>query len=211
MKSKSPEIDQSTEEKIKQAARELFQTKGFSATRSRDIATKAGINLALLNYYFRSKEKLFNIIILETMQEFFLHLSEMLNDGSSSFEEKINKIVANYIELLTNNPDIPIFILSEIRQNPEELLSKFKMKEALMRSNFMFQLKEGIERKEYIPINPLHFIMNLLGMLIFPFIASPMLKKIGELNKEEFLKLMNERKNSIPVWILNSIKTNPSK
>src|SRR5690606_37985856 len=93
-------IDFSIEEKIKNAARLVFHKKGFAAARTSDIAEEAGINLALLNYYFRSKEKLFNIVMLEAFQSFFASISIVFNDADSSFNEKIEKFASNYIDLL---------------------------------------------------------------------------------------------------------------
>ena len=70
--------DSSTEEKIKAAARKVFTRKGFAATRTRDISEEAGINLALLNYYFRSKEKLFDLVMMENMQHFLIGMKEVI-------------------------------------------------------------------------------------------------------------------------------------
>ena len=83
------EIPESTEEKIKEAARRVFTRKGFAGTRTRDIAEESGFNLALINYYFRSKEKLFDIIVLEHMQTFLVSVREILNDQGTTLEEKI--------------------------------------------------------------------------------------------------------------------------
>ena len=99
--------DISTEEKIKNAARIVFQRKGFAATRTRDIAEEAGINLALLNYYFRSKEKLFDIVILETLSHFLQTMVSVFNDESTSFEKKIELIAENYINFGIEYPDAP--------------------------------------------------------------------------------------------------------
>ena len=77
--------DSSTEEKIKIAARHVFHIKGYAGTRTRDIAEEAGINLALLNYYFRSKEKLFEIVMMETLRDFLQSLTSVFNDMESSF------------------------------------------------------------------------------------------------------------------------------
>src|SRR5689334_10623217 len=96
--------DHSTEEKIKLAARKIFTQKGFSATRTRDIAEAAGINLALLNYYFRSKENLFNIVMMENLQQFLLALGGSLRDEKSSLTEKVATIATNYIDMLKANP-----------------------------------------------------------------------------------------------------------
>ncbi|MGN6539204.1 MAG: TetR/AcrR family transcriptional regulator, partial [Ginsengibacter sp.] len=82
------EKDTSTEEKIKEAARKVFMEKGFAATRTRDIAEESGINLALLNYYFRSKEKLFHEVMSEKIQQFFGVLFPIINDSSTKLETK---------------------------------------------------------------------------------------------------------------------------
>src|ERR1700678_2054851 len=107
------EISASTEEKIKEAARRVFTRKGYSGTRTRDIAEESGYNLALINYYFRSKEKLFDIIMLEHMQTFIHSVMGIVNDSTTSLNEKIASLIAHYIDMLIKNPDLPIFVLSE--------------------------------------------------------------------------------------------------
>src|SRR3954453_21008733 len=102
--------DTNTEEKIKKAARVVFHEKGFAATRTRDIAQEADINLALLNYYFRSKQKLFDIIMLETLQGFARSLLEVFNNPDTTLEDKIDIFAERHIELLMQNPRIPIFM-----------------------------------------------------------------------------------------------------
>src|ERR1044071_9731716 len=102
----------STEEKIKAAARKVFMQKGYGASRTRDIAEAAGINLALLNYYFRSKEKLFHEIMLERVQKLFGTIAPILMDDSTSLEKKIQLMAPKYIDLLTENPDLPMFVLN---------------------------------------------------------------------------------------------------
>ncbi len=199
--------DTTTEVKIKNAASIVFHKKGFSATRTRDIAEEAGINLALLNYYFRSKEKLFDIIMQESMQGFFKSLKEVLNNDKTSLENKIETLVNNYIDLLTANPDIPLFLLNELRRNPDKLISKMGMKEILMESYFIKQFQQGIKKGMVAPFNPIHFMMNLMGMTIFPFIASPVMKGLGDLSDKNFDELMMQRKSLIPKWIEAQLKT----
>lgn len=201
-------IDYTTEEKIKSAARIVFQKKGYSATRTRDIAEEANINLALLNYYFRSKENLFQVVMLETMRDFFQSLTDVFNDEATSFEVKIEQLADRYIDVLLANPDIPVFVLCELRNQPQELLSKIGVKQLLMNSMFLKQFHQGIIEKKIKQINPMHFIMNLMGMIVFPFIAEPMLKGIGDISDEQFQQLMQERKALIPRWILGALKNN---
>jgi AcrR family transcriptional regulator len=195
------EADASTEEKIKSAARTIFHKKGFAATRTRDIAEEAGLNLALLNYYFRSKQKLFDLIMLESMQQFLTSMTGVFNDHETSLEEKIALLVSNYIDLLTEEPDIPLFILSELRNNPQELVSKIKVKEILMKSYLMKQLQQAMQEGRIAPIHPLHFIMNIMGLTVFPFIAKPILSHLGDLSDEDFNRLAEQRKALIPVWV----------
>jgi len=193
--------DFSTEEKIKNAARTVFHKKGFAAARTRDIAEEAGINLALLNYYFRSKEKLFNIVMLETFQSFFASISQVFNEPGSTLEEKIEKFASNYIDLLFQEPEIPLFIISEIRNNPEELMQKIDFKKAVFNSVFLKQFNEGVKSGKIKEQHFLHFMMNFMGLIAFPFIAKPLLKEISGLNEEQFNKIIEERKTLIPVWM----------
>src|SRR5262245_28336772 len=137
---KKVETDHSTEDKIKAAARKVFTKKGFAAARTRDIAEEAGINLALLNYYFRSKEKLFDIVMMENLQQFLLGLKSGLHDEKSSLNEKVKLIAENYINMLKANPDLPLFVLTEIRANPAKLVSNMNVKNILLESTFFKQL-----------------------------------------------------------------------
>jgi AcrR family transcriptional regulator len=201
-----PGNDTSTEDKIKNAARVVFHKKGFAATRTRDIAEEAGINLALLNYYFRSKQKLFDIIMLESIQGFAKSMLDIFNNDETSLEIKLEMFADKHIELLIQNPDIPLFILSELRANPGTLLSKIGGIEMILKSRFIQQLRQSIKEGKITPVNPLHLIMNLLGMTAFPFIASPLLKGIGHLSDKDFNHLMLERKKLIPRWIKAALK-----
>ena len=194
-------VDPTTEEKIKQAAKVIFHQKGYAATRTRDIAEEAGINLALLNYYFRSKEKLFDIIILESLHEFRQLMMEVLNDEKTSLENKIETMVGNYIDLLIEQPDIPVFILSELRNDPQALMAKMNPKEPFMKSAFAKQFHQAVKAGKIMPINPLHYLMNLIGMIVFPFAGSPILKVVGGMKQEEFNELMRQRKVLIPKWL----------
>lgn len=189
------DLDLSTEEKIMEAARKVFTEKGYAAARTRDIAEESGINLALLNYYFRSKEKLFELVMLERVNKLFGAIIPILNNESSSLEEKIEGIAGSYIDLLTEHPDLPIFVLSEIRNRPEKFAALVNARDRVTKSNFMKQL---IERK--LSVSPFHILINLLGMTVFPFVGKPVLSKL--MGKEaEFDVLMKQRKELIPMWI----------
>ena len=192
----------STEEKIKAAARKVFMRKGFSATRTRDIAEEAGINLALLNYYFRSKQKLFEEVMKEKIQTLLQTVIPVLINPATTLEEKMKLIVSNYIEVLIANNDLPIFVLNELRKENVNFISNIPIQKVLLQSSFMIQLKE--RRSD---INPIHFLVSLLGMTIFPFVAKPILTQSGLVNEKDFQSLMKEREDLIPVWMMALLKT----
>jgi AcrR family transcriptional regulator len=194
-KKMAPPADLSTEEKIREAARKLFTKKGYAATRTRDIAEEAGLNLALLNYYFRSKEKLFALIMVEKLEKFFGFLLPLIYDETSTLESKLETISAGYMDLLMTNPDLPFFILNEIKIRPDLIASVAKRKDFLKNSVFLKQLKE--RRPD---ADPLQFLLSLLGMCIFPFVMRPGFQKITETDDHKFFQMMKERKKLIPVW-----------
>lgn len=189
--------DLSTEEKIKEAARKVFTQKGYAATRTRDIAEEAGINLALLNYYFRSKEKLFEIVIMEKMQILFGKIAPLIMDANTSIEEKVEQVAEHYIDTLLANPDIPLFVLGEIRNNPDKFANLVKTKTNLTDSVLFKQLAE--RRPD---VDPLHFILNMLGLVVFPFIGKPLIQLITGIKPEQAVALMTERKKLIKTWFV---------
>jgi AcrR family transcriptional regulator len=194
-KKKTAEQDLSTEEKIKEAARNVFTRKGYAATRTRDIAEEAGINLALLNYYFRSKEKLFELIMMEKMASFFGTIAPVLADTTLSLEQKIASIAEKYTRVLTENPDLPLFVLSEIRLNPEQFVNRLPVAK-ILESHFIKQLQE--RRPD---LHPVHFLMNILGLTVFPFIVKPVLLTSGTLNEKAFNARTEERISLVPKWM----------
>jgi AcrR family transcriptional regulator len=194
--------DSSTEEKIREAARTVFLKKGYAATRTRDIAEEAGINLALLNYYFRSKEKLFELVMMEKFQKFFGVIFPVLNNDATSVEEKVSLIVNNYIDLLLENPDLPIFVLSEIRNNPDRFVANVQLKKILTESAFVRQLHA--KRPD---LDPLQLITSLLGTTVFPFLMRPLLYSSKSMDQKAFEAFMEQRRILVPRWVNTLIKT----
>lgn len=191
-KSKEPKnIDTTTEEKIIEAARKVFTQKGYAATRTRDIAEEAGINLALLNYYFRSKEKLFQLVMAEKLQQLFSVVLPIVNNDELTLEQKLERLAENYINLLLVNPDLPLFVISEIKANPEGFKDRLQVQHILKNSSLVRQIRE--KRPD---VEPVHFIVSLLGMTIFPFVAKAILFS----DDKKFNALMEERKTLIAKW-----------
>lgn len=190
--------DTNTEDKILKAANKVFTQKGFAATRTRDIAAEAGINLALLNYYFRSKKKLFDIVMLENLKKFLVvNLKDIFNNEKLSINQKVQEVVSKYTILLKSNPDLPIFILNEIKNNPQQLAQNLGAREIIFQSHFFKQLQSQTSVK----ISPKQVIINILGLTLFPFIAKPLIKNIMDMDSEDFDDFVDERNHLIPIWI----------
>jgi len=191
------ESDLNAETKLKLAARKLFAKQGFAGTTTRDIAKEAGLNLALLNYYFRSKERLFELVMFESMQQFLKGIAGILNKEELSLEQKLEQMASIYTQLFLDQPDLPLFVLSEIRKDPKQFEAHLGVKKIMMGSHFMKQLKQVAPKK----INPFHFLINTIGLCVFPFMAAPMLQIVGDLDVESYQKLLKEREKLIPFWI----------
>jgi AcrR family transcriptional regulator len=198
---KKIKIDSSTEERIKQAAKKLFTQKGFAETKTREIAEEAGINLALLNYYFRSKQRLYDIIMEENMASFKMGLSELFGDTKLEVYEKIEKLANYYIDEFIANRALPMFVVNTI-YNANSDFSKVENEEiSASRKIFVNQIKDLVAKKKIKPIHPAHILSNMIGLILFPFVISPLIKKRAHVSDAEFVELMKERKKLIPIWI----------
>ncbi len=189
--------EKSTEEKIIEVAKKVFTKKGYAATRTRDIAEEAGLNLALLNYYFRSKENLFRIIIQDKFTQMFGILTPLLSDEHIPLEEKISTLVNHYVDLLLENPDLPIFVLNEVRSN-KTLFEPILKSARLMTENV---IQHQLDERNF-NISTQDFVMNVISLAIFPFISKPLFISSGLLKEEDFEAFILERKKKIPEWIM---------
>ncbi|MCF8296098.1 MAG: TetR/AcrR family transcriptional regulator [Saprospiraceae bacterium] len=199
------EIDKSTEAKILTAAHKVFVNKGFDGARMQEIADEAEINKALLHYYFRSKEKLFESIFEDAMGKFVPKIFETFA-SDAGFLKKIEIFVENYIDLILENPLIPIFILQEINRNPERIVNMIISKGAnpqLLQLLIQKEVDSGIIK----PIDPRQLFVNILSLCIFPFAGRPLIQGVlFQNNKEEYEKFLISRKKEVSVFIINSIK-----
>ncbi|MEZ4929382.1 MAG: hypothetical protein R2777_05160 [Chitinophagales bacterium] len=135
------------------------------------------------------------------MLTFFQSMVNVLNNEKTSLKDKAEIFAAQYIDLISKNPEIPTFIVSEIRNNPKILMDKISLKNILLNSVFIQQFKEAVKKEEIKEHNPLHFILNMLSLVVFPFIAKPMIMYGAGLSETNFEQLMEERKKMIPIWM----------
>ncbi|HEX5654326.1 MAG TPA: TetR/AcrR family transcriptional regulator [Chitinophagaceae bacterium] len=198
--------DQSTEEKILQAAKKVFVLKGMAGARMQDIADEAGINKALLHYYFRNKEKLFEVIFMEAAQKLFPRINQVFNSEQPLFE-KIESFCSEYIDVVMENPYLPLFVINEINQDPDYFLSKvWSGKSKPDPRKFLEQIEKEVKKGTIKRVSPLHLLMNLISMTIFPFVAKPMFERNLGLDELQFRAAMEQRKKEIPKFIIDAIR-----
>lgn len=170
-----------------------------------EIADEAGINKALLHYYYRSKQQLFEAVFKFAFNLLAPQLNQILNDDSS-IENKIRNFTSDYIDFIIKQPYLPSFIIHEINRNPQFIIQLQNNPAFPNLDKFKQQVAHEIELKIIQPISAEQLFVNILSLSIFPFVASPLIKAILKLNNEQFQILMNERKREVADFIINSIK-----
>jgi AcrR family transcriptional regulator len=188
--------DSAIEQKIKEAAKVLFTRQGYDATRTRDIAEIAGVNIALVNYYFKSKQNLFHIIMREKIEMMISIIFPCMNDSSKTLEEKFTLAIEHIFTIMIKDPDLPLFIFSEIQRRPQEIKQLLPFLQNIYNIDIFKQINELQPT-----INPLHFMLSFFSITIFPFIARPLLFSIKLMTPIQFELFLEERKKMIPLWM----------
>lgn len=196
--------DKNTEKAILEAAKRVFHERGLAGARMQQIADEAGINKALLHYYFRNKQQLFKAVFQEAFATVIPKINDIF-DADEPLLDKIRTFADRYTALLMQNPYLPGFIINEISNNPnfanEYLTSSVRPNpEKLLR-----QIQQEVENGTIIPVNPLQLVINLLSLCIFPFVAAEMIKNVSGLSGEQFQALLEERRKYVPEFVINAI------
>lgn len=201
---------ETTEEKILSAAEEVFIEKGMSGARMQKIADTAGINKALLHYYYRSKQKLFRAVCRKVFPRF---LPEMLNMFTRDipFFDKIEQFTKSYIEIIQKHPHVPLFIIHELNRNPEEfadtVVEVFSNLNLNLVEDFKNEVDREIKRGNIIEIDYRHLFVNMLSMCAFPIVGRPIIQRIGfNNNKKEYDQFLKQRKTEVAKFIIMAIK-----
>jgi len=195
-----------TQEKILNAATEIFLLKGPDGARMQEIADAAGINKSLLHYYFRDKETLYLSVFKNVLKDLVPALTSVLG-SDKPLTEKISDFLELYIGFIQTNPLLPHFIVTETTRNPERLLMAFSQ---LPRQSLNDRLKsdilKSIERGEIKPIDPNQLIINIISLSVFPFIARPVMSSFLDIGFAEFDILLEKRKKEVAQFVINSLK-----
>jgi len=197
--------EQSTPEStILNAAKGIFQRKGMAAARMQEIADEAGINKAMLHYYYRSKQLLFEAVFKSAFSTLAPQLNEIMNADNSLFD-KIRNFTHNYITFIVKHPYLPNFIIQELNRNPEFVGKLFSEKMPNI-DKFRKQIENDVKEGLIKPIKAEQLFINILALNVFPFVGAPLIKGFLNLNNDDFIKLMHERKTEAANFIINAIK-----
>jgi AcrR family transcriptional regulator len=199
------EKDESTEQKILAAAKKIFISNGMAGARMQDIADEAGINKALLHYYFKNKEQLFQTIFSKVSVGVWQQITSIFDSDKSLFE-KIESFCSLYIDKIIENPYIPLFVLYEMNQRPETFVKKLFQGTLPNPKSFVAQINAEMKAGKIHPVEPVQLVMSMVSMCVFPFMGKPMFKTVLHIDESSFVQLMRERKKEIPRFIINSIK-----
>ena len=198
--------DTNTEQKILDAAEAVFHVKGFDGARMQEIAEQAGINKGLLHYYFKTKDALFEAIFGLALKQVISRILNIL-ELEVSLEEKISRMVDQYMHQLLINPNLPRFVLNELNKNPDRFVARHldeKVKAAFVKfsASVKADAKNGLIRS----IDARQLFINMLSLLVFPFVGRPMLQTLFVANNREYRALMEERKTHIKEFIKAALR-----
>jgi AcrR family transcriptional regulator len=196
------------EKNIVNAARQVFYKKGFKNATMRDIASEANTNLAMVNYYFRSKENLFNIIFDETWAVLSNKIKRNIGNEETNIEKKIEGLVNDYFDVFMENPYIPIFIMREVIGNPGNIALRIneQVKKHDVLKTFNRQVEEEVKSGKIKPVSGFSIFINLHSLVIFPILARPIFQHTLNISSLELEELMAARKQEVTEILVNSIR-----
>lgn len=196
---------ENTELEILNAAKDVFQEKGMAGARMQEIADKAGINKALLHYYYRSKQLLFEATFKSAFSIMAPQLNQVLNDDRELFD-KIRNFTEKYITFVMKHPYLPNFVIQEINKNPE-FVQKLQMEKNFPSiDKFKIQVASAIEQGIIKPIDAEQLFINIISLNVFPFIGKPLLKGLINADEKMFRKILEDRTTEVADFIINAIK-----
>lgn len=202
-------LNQPTEQAILEAAEKLFLEKGFEATSTTQIAKEVGCNQALIHYYFRTKENLFNTIFELKFRLFFQQLFNVEGVKSMGFEDKIRHLITSHFALLEHNPQIPLLIIRELSRKPEQVaLLREKLRKlpeqlfAALNDELQTEIKAGRVR----PISLIDIMIPAISMNVALFVMMPVVEQVLQMDEKQKKNLINHRRNANVDFILHSLR-----
>ena len=200
--------DASMEQVILRAAERLFLQKGFALTSTTEIAREAGCNQALIHYYFRTKDNLFETVFAKKAEIFFTDIGWAI-DPKLPFETTLRRMVEAHFELIRANPQLPFLLVNELTTNParvEALKQRVGGMVAGIHSRLGAVLEIEIVAGRIRRISAFDLIFNVLSLNVAFFLGSPLVKTVLGLGEEAYEKVLESRKREIVETMIRSLR-----
>ncbi len=197
--------DKQTEERIFEAATIVFEEEGMTGARMQNIANRAGINKALLHYYFRTKDHLFDAVFTKLAKKMFMKFAPIFNENLS-IEDKIRFFFREHIDFLKQNPRLPGFILNEINRNPQrikKLLSNVDFK--ILWTSILEQHSNELDKYNITEDNLPQLMTTIASLSVFPFAARGIFEVIFSKVGVEFDQYIEKRKEFAAEFVIKAI------
>ena len=191
----------STEEKIKAAAKQVFISKGFSGCTSRELAKASGMNVALVNYYFRSKNKLFQLIFQTVMDEFFESMVSVFS-SDLSIKDKLKILIEREYDFLSKYPEIPRFIINELSRKNNDVLAVTHILPKIYNTGVITQALEAQKKGEMRKVDMVGITLLVISNCQYPFMAKPLIKNLHNLSDEQYQQHLELHKGMVSEMII---------
>jgi len=201
--------EQSTEKNILEVAERLFLERGFAMTSTTEIAKEVGCNQALVHYYFRTKDNLFNTIFEQKFKDFFQWVFEIKGTEKLEFLDKLKLIIESHFDLLMNNPKMPGLILNELSRKPEQMKMIRDRIQAIpvkLFSELNEELQTAIALGKVRKIDLIDLIVSMVTMNVAIFVMMPVVESILSLDETKKKLLIQHRRAENVDFILKSLR-----
>ena len=199
-KSSPQNIERNTEQKIIEAAQEEFMLKGFAGARTTAIAEKAGVTHAMFHYYFRTKEKIFEKIISQKMELLTSLIKDSIITGNYPLEDKLRHIIDRHIDFISENPELPGFLVREIFNNGERLAlvrTKIESFAPILVANLQSELDRGYNEGKYRKIDSRMLLIDIISLNVFAYMAAPLVNVVlsGFMDDKDTFRELRKKEN----------------
>ena len=198
------ELLPNTEERILEAAKKVFHRKGYDGARMQEIANEAGVNKALLHYYYRSKDNIFQAVFEDAFSRLLSRINSIFF-SEQPLDQKIPAFVDYYLTFLSENSYLPGFILNSLHERPD-LIRGVMEKNRISPEKLLARIGLQLNEEYGIRINPLHIFVNVLSLSVFPIVVRPLIQSVAAYPDEKMNQFYEERKKMLPDFILNALK-----
>ena len=202
-------MDKDAQKRLINSARDLFYQKGYSGTSVREISRNANVTLALLHYYYRTKEAMFEIVFKDAFYKLFEELNTILTMDISVFD-KIRQIAVSYIQVSIQNPKLPNFVFNESSTNPQIIMPLINkcLVEIDVNANFeklSLEIENAIGENKMKHVDQYQLCFDILSLSLFPFMAKDCLVNMQTIDEETFKMVINQRGEHIAKLLIDSI------